>query len=75
MEFLEGIKSYWFIIIAFIGLISAWAEIKFQNRDQERRLNILEGDNCTIKKAQTAIEIRLAEIQKDISWIRETLTK
>ena len=71
---LNLLKNYWSFFVAVASGIYAFAHLKFQNKDQEVRLICLEEEFKKLDSQQNQINIRLAEIQKDISWIREKLT-
>lgn len=75
MEVLEFVRQYWAIIIGIIAFIATFANLKTQNIEQERRIILLEKDNCSIKENNTIIQTALAKIQVDIQWIKEALSK
>lgn len=73
--FLEFISKYWSILVTIASGIYAFAHLKFQNKDQETRLIVVEREVKELRSSQNVIDVRLAQIQTDISWIREKLDK
>jgi len=75
MDLLNIIKEYWTIIVAVISIVVAFVNVKSQNSEQERRIEALEKDNCSIKETNSVIKTTLTQIQVEIQWIKEALTR
>jgi len=73
MEFINLLEKYWTIIAAFIGIIISYTNLKAQNVEQEKRIIHLESKCESFGHAQTQIDIKLAEIQMDLRWIKQSL--
>ncbi|HRY62948.1 MAG TPA: hypothetical protein P5056_04240 [Candidatus Paceibacterota bacterium] len=75
MEIIEAITEYWGIILTFAGIIGSFSVLKYQNSEQEKRIECLEDENKDIKTMQQSIDTRLAQIQTDLEWIKRSIGK
>lgn len=72
---MEFLSNYWQILITISGVIISFTTLKTQNAEQERRIKDLEDELKIIKSDNKNIDVKLAEIQKDIQWIKQALSK
>lgn len=72
---METILQYVPLIIAIVGGIMSFSTLKSQNTEQERRITEIEYELKTVKADNKNIDVKLAEIQKDIQWIKQALSK
>lgn len=73
MDFLDTINKYWVMGVTFISIVISYTMLKAQNTDQEKRLTTLEARCTEYSHSQTQIDIKLAEIQMDLKWIKQSL--
>lgn len=72
---METLLQYVPLIIAVGGAVMSFAAIKTQNIEQDRRIEALEDEVKVMKDNNKNIDVKLAEIQKDIQWIKQALSK
>lgn len=63
MSILNMITEYWYLILATIGFIVSYVEIKMQNADQEKRITSLERDTREMAPIWIEIKERLVAIE------------
>lgn len=69
MEFLNTLKEYLPLIIAFTGIVFSYASLKSQNLDQEKRILSLEGKVEHMNPIFTQILERLASIEATLKIV------
>ena len=60
---METLSSYWSILIAVVGIIVSFANLKSQNTEQERRITELETKVEHMNPVLMEIRERLASIE------------
>ena len=69
MEIISLINEYWVVITAFIGIITSFVLLKFQNNEQERRIKYLEEKIEELNPIWVEIKERLAGIEATLKML------
>ena len=72
---LDVLGKLWPILITLVMLASAWGVMQTQSAYHETRLSALETELDKTQGALSTIAVRLAEIQRDLQYIRTELDK
>ena len=73
MEILDAISQYWQVIVGVVMVIIAFANVKSQNAEQERRIVCLERENATLAPTIMEIRTKLASIETTLIWLTKNL--
>ena len=73
MDFISILEQYWSLIAGLVVVIIAFANIKSQNTEQERRICNLERDYTSLTPTIIDIRTKLASIETTLMWLTKNI--
>ena len=72
-NFLAFLRNNWIIVLAVVGLISGWVELRGDTRDNALRIDKVEAMQSTIQIENVSVKTELAEVTTTLKFIEQKI--
>lgn len=74
-KFITILSKWWFVLAFAVSMIVMWTNLQGQVVTNTKDIASLRSEYIEVTSNQTQIQVQLSQIQTDILWIKNTLSR